>query len=97
MISLKKRDVYRWQMQGSYSIKEVLPALVPELSYDGLSVSDGMMEMRVYHGICKIDNSVKLAELRQGLLEYCRLGTLAMVKILGELNEKIYLFPVFIA
>lgn len=87
MVPFKKRDIYRWQMRGSYSIKEVLPALVPELSYDGLSVSDGMMAMRVYHEMCKIDDSAKVAELRQGLLEYCRLDTLAMVRILEALIE----------
>jgi len=65
----------------------VLPALVPELSYEDLSISDGMMAMRVYHEMCKIDDPMKLAELRQGLLEYCRLDTLAMVRILGELKN----------
>lgn len=87
MVPFKKRDVYRWQMRGSYSIKEVLPALVPELSYEGLSVSDGMMAMRVYHDMCKSDNSAKVTELRQCLLEYCRLDTLAMVEILNKLNS----------
>lgn len=85
MVPFRKRDVYRWQMRGSYSIKEVLPALVPKLSYDGLSVSDGMMAMRVYHEMCKTEDTEKGLELRQGLLEYCQLDTLAMVKILGEL------------
>jgi len=87
MVPFRKRDVYRWEMRGSYSIKEVLPALVPELSYEGLSVSDGMMAMQVCHEMCKADDPVKLAELRQGLLEYCRLDTLAMVKILIKLKE----------
>jgi len=86
MIPFRKRDVYRWQMRGSYSIKEVLPALVPELSYEGLAVSDGLMAMRVYHEMCEIDDPDKVAELRKGLLEYCRLDTLAMVKILDELR-----------
>ena len=85
MIPFKKRDVYRWQMQGSYSIKKVLPALVPELSYEGLKVEDGMMAMRIYHEMCKINDPVKLAELREDLLAYCRLDTLAMVRILEAL------------
>ncbi len=87
MVPFKKRDIYRWQMRGSYSIKEALPALVPDLSYDGLNVSDGMMAMRVYHEMCKSDDPEVIAELRRGLLEYCRLDTLAMVKILNKLNE----------
>jgi len=89
MVPFRKRDIYRWQMQGSYSIKEVLPVMVPELSYEGLRVADGMMAMRVYNEMCKTDDLDKVAELRQGLMEYCRLDTLAMVKILGELRELI--------
>jgi hypothetical protein len=87
MVPFRKRDIYRWQMRGSYSIKEVLPALVPELSYEGLSVADGMMAMRVYHKMCTIDDPEELAEIRLGLQGYCRLDSLAMVKILAELKS----------
>lgn len=87
MVPFRKRDLYRWQMRGSYSIKAVLPALVPELSYDGMDVADGMAAMRAYHEMCAQDDPVALAELRRGLLEYCRLDTLAMVRILGELEQ----------
>jgi len=37
--------------RGSYSIKKVLPALVPELSYAGLEIADKMVEI---HGrVCQ--------------------------------------------
>ncbi|MEE4253098.1 MAG: DUF2779 domain-containing protein, partial [Desulfuromusa sp.] len=49
MIPFRRRDVYRWQMRGSYSIKEVLPAMVPELSYADLEIADGMAAMQAYH------------------------------------------------
>jgi len=87
MVPFRKRDVYRWQMRGSYSIKVVLPALVPDLSYDGMDVADGMAAMRAYHEMCALDDPMALAELRRGLLEYCCLDTLAMVRILGELEN----------
>jgi hypothetical protein len=87
MVPFRKRDVYRWQMRGSYSIKVVLPALVPDLSYDGMEVADGMAAMRAYHEMCALDDPAALAELRRGLLEYCCLDTLAMVRILGELES----------
>ncbi len=87
MVPFRKRDLYRWQMRGSYSIKAVLPALVPDLSYDGMDVADGMAAMRAYHEMCALVDPVALAELRRGLLEYCRLDTLAMVRILGELER----------
>ncbi len=41
MIPFQKKWYYSPEMQGSYSIKAVLPALVPELSYEGLDISDG--------------------------------------------------------
>lgn len=72
MVPFRKRDVYRWQMHGSYSIKEVLPALVPELSYKNLDISDGLMAMRIYHEMCNMVDPTKVAELRNGLLEYCK-------------------------
>ncbi len=87
MLPFKKHDVYRWPMRGSYSIKQVLPAMVPELSYAGLEIADGMAAMQAYRDMCALDDPVALAELRQAMLEYCRLDTLAMVRILGELAE----------
>ncbi len=86
MTPFRRRDVYRWQMRGSYSIKEVLPAMVPELSYAGLEIADGMAAMQAYHEMCALDDPAMLAELRRAMLEYCRLDTLAMVRILAELR-----------
>ncbi len=87
MLPFRRRDLYRWQMRGSYSIKEVLPALVPELSYAGLEIADGMAAMRAYHAMCELEDPVALAELRQAMLKYCELDTLAMVRILGALEH----------
>ncbi len=87
MVPFRRRDVYRWQMRGSYSIKEVLPALVPELSYAGLEIADGMAAMQAYHEMCALKSGDELDRLRQAMLEYCRLDTLAMVRILTELGD----------
>ncbi len=86
MVPFRRRDVYRWQMRGSYSIKEVLPAMVPELSYAGLVIADGMAAMQAYHDMCALEDPEALAQLRQAMLEYCRLDTLAMVRILETLR-----------
>jgi hypothetical protein len=86
MVPFRRRDLYRWQMRGSYSIKEVLPAMVPELSYAGLAIADGMAAMQAYHEMCALDDPAALAELRRAMLEYCRLDTLAMVRILEKLG-----------
>jgi hypothetical protein len=85
MVPFRKRDVYRRQMRGSYSIKEVLPAMVPELSYKGMVIADGMAALQAYHDMCAMEAGEGLNRLRRAMLEYCRLDTLAMVRILGEL------------
>jgi len=87
MVPFRRRDVYRWQMRGSYSIKEVLPALVPELSYAGLEIAGGMAAMQAYHDMCELNDPVELGRLRRAMLEYCHLDTLAMVRILEELRK----------
>ena len=84
MIPFRRRDVYRWRMRGSYSIKEVLPAMVPELSYAGLEIADGQAAMQAYHAMSRLEGE-ELERLRTSLLEYCRLDTWAMVRILDEL------------
>jgi hypothetical protein len=90
MVPFKKRHVYRWQMRGSYSIKEVLPALVPDLTYKGLSIAEGGMAMLAYHEMNRTNDLFRLAEIREDLLEYCRLDTLAMVRILEELQKMVH-------
>lgn len=81
----RKRGVYHYKMNGSYSLKAVLPVLVPELSYDNLQISDGGMAVNAYFAMCSSQDAEEIKAIRQGLLEYCTLDTLAMVKILEKL------------
>jgi hypothetical protein len=87
MVPFKKRHVYRWPMRGSYSIKDVLPALVPEMSYEGMEIANGLAAMQAYWEMCALEPGEELERLRAAMLEYCRLDTLAMVRIFGELGE----------
>ena len=45
MAPFRRRDIYHWRMNGSYSLKSVLPVLVPEMSYEGLEIRDGAMDL----------------------------------------------------
>jgi len=87
MIPFKNQHYYSWQMKGSYSIKAVLPVLVPELSYDGLEVSDGDMAMVAYRRMCEAKEPTEVENIRKALLEYCKLDTLGMVKIVERLKD----------
>lgn len=80
--------VYHPKMKGSSSLKSVLPALIPHLSYDGLDVSQGGEAMEVYENM--VNNRYSMIEtqkLRAGLLEYCKLDTLAMVELVEWLKN----------
>ena len=77
--------IYHWQQQGSYSLKCVLPAMLPDFSYDHLDVQNGGMAMDAYAAMNQDDDPKEIAKIRQSLLEYCKLDTLAMVKILERL------------
>jgi hypothetical protein len=74
--------------EGSTSIKSVLPALVPSMSYEGLAVADGGGAIRAYSEFLKPETTAKRRrEIRQDLLEYCGQDTLAMVKVLEALER----------
>jgi len=87
MIPFRDKSYYVASMEGSYSIKKVLPALVPELSYDELEIGDGMAAMRSYVGMIKMTDENQIKKTRKNLLKYCRLDTLAMVEILRKLKS----------
>lgn len=87
MLPFQKKYYYKPEMMGSYSIKNVLPALVPELSYDGMTIADGGMAMIAYESLLYEKDPDKIASIRKNLLEYCKMDTYAMVRIWNELEK----------
>jgi hypothetical protein len=87
MQPFKDRAYYAPEMRGSYSIKAVLPALVPDLSYEGLEIKDGGEAMRAYYALAEERNPDRIDAIRNDLWEYCKLDSLAMVRILEKLEE----------
>jgi len=87
MIPFQQKWYYTPEMRGSYSIKYVLPALVPELSYDDLPIKEGGTASNIFLSMLNetIEGDVK--ETRRQLLEYCELDTYAMVKIMEKLRQ----------
>jgi hypothetical protein len=73
------------EMQGSYSIKYVLPALIPELSYDDLEIGNGGDASSAFYDLKNISDLEEIEKVRRNLLKYCGLDTWAMVKILEKL------------
>lgn len=85
-IPFRSKNVYHWKMKGSYSLKNVLPCVVSDLSYSDLEIQDGGMAMNGFRTLLECKDLDQRAQIRQALLDYCRLDTLAMVKILDKIK-----------
>ena len=58
MIPFKNKDYYHYKMQGSYSIKQVLPALIPEMeqAYKNLNlIHNGSEAMQSFESMQTMD------------------------------------------
>lgn len=85
-----RNHYYHPKMLGSWSIKAVLPAMVPEMSYaglnginEGMGAADGFLE-----AINPATDSARKQELEEQLLRYCRFDTEAMLEIVRVLTAE---------
>lgn len=83
------KHYYDWRMQGSVSIKKVLPVLIPAMSYEGMQVSNGSEAPLAYFKMSETHDAGEREKIRKDLLEYCKLDTFAMVKILEKLRKMV--------
>ena len=75
---------------GSFSIKKVLPVMVddPELNYDDMPVGNGSDAIAVFAGMARGEyDREDYEQIKRDLLAYCRLDTLAMVKLHEKLTK----------
>ncbi len=86
MVPFRRKEYYLTEMKGSYSIKYVLPAMVPELSYASLPIGNGTDASAAFFNLRHVMDDKEKQTTRLALLEYCKLDTLAMVKILEKLR-----------
>ena len=90
IVPFRSRWLYHPAMKGSASLKDVLPAFVPELSYEDMPISDGGTASLRYLSCLKekATNDDK-AKIFQQLKDYCYQDTLAEVKLLEVLYRSI--------
>jgi predicted RecB family nuclease len=84
-----RRHYYHPEFHGSFSLKSVLPALLPEMDYKNLDVQEGQQAGLEY--LRMIDPSTPVEErqrIKAALLTYCDHDTLAMLKIREELLKR---------
>jgi hypothetical protein len=93
IVPFRRRGYYHPDFNGSFSIKSVLPALFPddpELDYKKLgSVQNGGDAMDTFASLHLLKDPSKREAIRKDLLAYCRLDTLAMVRIWERLNATV--------
>jgi hypothetical protein len=83
-----KDNVYFEEFQGRTSIKYVLPAFIPEMTYEGMPVADGAAAASAFNEmISETTPQHRKEEIRKDLLAYCKQDTLAMVKVYEKLRD----------
>jgi len=87
MVPFRRFDYYDPKQMGSYSIKAVYPALVGG-TYHGMAISEGGQASREYARVTFTDGvpEDEKRKIYDGLLEYCKLDTQAMIDILNVLR-----------
>jgi hypothetical protein len=90
LLPVARNRYYHPSQHGKWSIKNVLPAAVPELSYDQLEgVQDGMAAGAAFlEAIAPATTPERKREIEGQLIEYCKLDTLAMVRLWGVFAGK---------
>jgi len=83
---LIRKHFYHPGFHGSFSLKAVLPALVPDMNYKTLTIQEGSQASFDY--LRMLDPLIPSGEkrkIKKDLLNYCGYDTLAMVRIREEL------------
>jgi hypothetical protein len=84
-----KEHYYHPAFQGSYSIKSILPVMVPDLSYRDLLIQEGAQAASEYYRMVFIEEDwIEQARIKDALLQYCARDTMAMVRLRRALKEK---------
>jgi predicted RecB family nuclease len=87
LLPVIRNHVYHPGFAGSFSLKYVLPALVPEMTYAGMEVSDGTDAGLAWESLTRGGSDpAERDRIRKALLDYCGQDTLAMVRLLEKLR-----------
>ncbi|MCA9582675.1 MAG: DUF2779 domain-containing protein [Myxococcales bacterium] len=87
LLPVVRDHLYHPAFHGSFSLKSVVPALLPELSYDDLDVGDGGTAAGLLADLLLRPETIEdAAKVRGDLLAYCRRDTEVMVEIFRVLR-----------
>jgi predicted RecB family nuclease len=87
LLPVVRNHAYHPAFAGSYSLKSVLPALVPELTYKGMAVANGQDAGLAWEALIRggLDQTER-DRIKKALLDYCGKDTLALVEVLEQLR-----------
>jgi len=86
LLPIVREHTYHPAYAGSYTIKSVLPALVPSLTYDGMAVANGQDAGLAWEALVRGNIDVDERErIEKALRAYCGQDTLALAKLLEKL------------
>ena len=90
LIPFRYRGLYRPCQNGSASIKQTLPAFVPEMSYENMGIHNGTEASEQFMAFMQGKQTPEqTAAMMQNLHDYCGQDTLAMVKLLEAVQGAI--------
>jgi hypothetical protein len=84
----RSRHLYHPAMEGSASLKSVLPAFVPDLTYEGLAIANGEIASITYNRCIRgLVLEEEKPQIFEDLRKYCKLDTLAEVRLIDVLYQ----------
>ena len=87
LLQLIRNYCYHPEFHGSFSLKSVLPAMVPDLDYSDLEIYEGDQASTAYAEMILPETSTdRRGSLRKALLAYCNRDTEAMVRLFQTLR-----------
>ena len=89
LLKVLRDNIEHPDLRRSYSLKSVLPVLVPSMGYADLEIAEGMTASTSYARLIDRDTPEnEKAVIRGALLAYCKRDTEAMLRVYEALIEK---------
>lgn len=87
LLAIIKNSYYHPDFHGSFSLKSVLPVMVPGSGYEDLSIADGQMASVLYGIALETSDDAERERIFHDLRRYCERDTLATVQIRQRLES----------
>ncbi len=88
LLPFVRRNVYHPDFRGSFSLKSVLPAFLPGLTYEGMEVGNGEEAGVAWERMIQSETgTAEKARIKRALLAYCGQDTWALVVLVDAIQQ----------